>query len=905
MKKFGGYIMLLLILANIFVPLFQAQKAFAAGTGTIEISTSGINSTSATITVKTTWKDIDATKYSNAVTITATDPQNNKKTADFITNLLVVQYPTLTTVSGQINDLKPDTTYTLSAVSKLVNASNQATEASTTTVQNTPTLKTLPAGQSASQLWYYDGRYGISVPYNTKELCTSASGAAGFNAPCFLGDSQIFKDLTAKYEKAKKDGTLIINKSDKEKLMESETTEDIMPACSMSPWDSNGTVMGCVAQGFYYVIFVPTSFLFALGGRLFDFAFKYSIDDSSYRTSFVVEGWKIVRDLCNIFFIFVLLYAAIKLILGVGSHTKDTIVHVIVIGLLINFSLFATQMIVDSSNILARLFYNSDAIKITISKDGGADPKGGTMMYSDSISNTGEIPLSAAIVDKINPQNIIINAKQINVPDPAGIENPNDPNATGYSSKAGIGVGPFILITILASIVNFIGFFIFLSIGLIFVSRVIGLWIAMILAPLAFFSYTVPELAKQKTIGWSNWWSDTFQLAFLAPVFMFFMYLILIFLDNSFLNLTSNASSVNFILATILPFAFIIILLNQAKDLAKSMSGKIGGMITNYATAAGGAVLGGAALGGAMLGRQTLGAVSKYAQNDGARDNALKFKSTQDAVAKIKGWNAINPFAYGKVATTFVKGVGQATAAGVGAGVSTIGRKTDPTTGKTTSWYQRTSAQQKDKDHSIHALDEKAQAIAHSNYADLDEPEKQKVRDAVNRDVISKGMDYNKNYDKLSKPEKLKVDAEIARLGGDLENVAHIKGKPGSHSGKHMEDLTKANTSVSEFVNALRKGSYDVRNMSKMTTQSKGLPGFLVNTTAGIASSMRTNLKDTVGISHGNGNKDFVKDLKEVLTEAFKTAKLEVKIPESHGGGGHDDHGHGGGHDDHGGGGHH
>ena len=61
-----------------------------------------------------------------------------------------------------------------------------------------------------------------------------------------------------------------------------------------------------------------------------------------------------------------MLYIAISTILNLhGFNTKSTIINVIVIGLFINFSLFATQVIIDSSNIMARVFYNSDAIKIT------------------------------------------------------------------------------------------------------------------------------------------------------------------------------------------------------------------------------------------------------------------------------------------------------------------------------------------------------------------------------------------------------------------------------------------------------------------------------------------------------------------------------------------------------------
>jgi len=352
------------------------------------------------------------------------------------------------------------------------------------------------------------------------------------------------------------------------------------------------------------------------------------------------------------------------------------------------------------------------------------------------------------------------------------------------------------------------------------------------------------------------------------------------------------------------PFAFIMILLWKARDIAKDFSGKIGSMVTNAATAAGGAALGLGAAGVAMAGRNTVGAVSKYAQNDGARSNALRFQDTQNAVAKIKGWNAINPFAYAKVATTAIQGVGKAAAAGVGAGVNSIKTTVDDGHGgtKRVSWYKETSSKLKDKNHSIHALDEKAQAIMHdktAKYSDLDETDKQKVKDAINRDVISKGMNFNKNYDRLNYGEKRRVDGEITRLGGNLETVAHAKGLPGSHSGEDMDGLSKANVSVSEFVNALRKGSYDVRNMSKMTTQSKGLPSLLVDTSSFVGARMREGFKGITGTEINTGQKDFMKDLKNSISDALKGIKFDIKIDNK--GSSHEKDKH----DDHGGGGHH
>ncbi len=368
-----------------------------------------------------------------------------------------------------------------------------------------------------------------------------------------------------------------------------------MPACGVF----KGSLMGCVAQGFYYIFFVPTSYLFALAGTFFDYTFSYSVQDTSYRSSFVVEGWGLVRDFCNMFFIFIMLYVAFGTILSLHSmKTKETIINVVIIGLFINFSLFATQLIIDASNVTARVFYNSDSIKIT-----EKSPTGATEVVS-KISTNGAIPLSAALVNKVNPQSIIINAREIN-------KIPNRSNAglnnVSTSSDTGLGVGQFILIVILASAINIVGLVAFLTVGMLFIARVIGLWLAMILSPVAFFTYILPEMSGTKMIGWKNWWPETLKLAFLAPVFIFFMYIILKFLQLDLISDAAGKSGIDFLIATIIPFIFVMILLLKAKKIATDMSGEFGEMAVKAGSAVSGLALGAATGGAALVGRATLG----------------------------------------------------------------------------------------------------------------------------------------------------------------------------------------------------------------------------------------------------------------------------------------------------------
>jgi hypothetical protein len=568
------------------------------------------------------------------------------------------------------------------------------------------------------------------------------------------------------------------------------------------------------------------------------------------------------------------------MILSIHSiKAKEIIINTVIIGLLINFSLFAGQVLIDTSNILARVFYNSDAIKITTSGPGGVIRSAVDTTDSTEI---GELSISAALVEKVDPQKLILQASKVQV-----IDN-NTTGGSGTNREDGISGGTFLLVVIMASAVNIVGLIVFLSVGLIFVARVIGLWFALIFAPLAFFSYTVPQMQSIKMIGWKKWWPDIMGLCFVAPIFMFFMYLILLFLEKGFAGIIADQTGANWVLSVMIPFIFIMMLLLMAKKLAKDYSGEMGQMITGAVTAAGGMALGGAALTTAFVGRQTMGRFSKAVINDSASQKAFREKGTNPAAwDNLNGWQKFK----GRVGSKIVK-------------------------------HEKDVGE---KSHSEHVLNEKAQAVTgrkDAAYKDLNADSKKDVRDAIDRDLVSKEM-FGKTYDRLKEPERTAVEAsktlngnnwkdaaEFARANAAIENRVLHTADHMDHSSKYGKGLvggTKAG--IKQLGSQSRTGSYDVRNLSQMNAlPSSWLSKFGVGLIAGVAMGVRTALKSGVDLEHGKGQKDLLKDLAHTVSESIKhsSSKIASAIKDvsgaGHGDSGHDDHGggHGGG-----GGGHH
>lgn len=147
----------------------------------------------------------------------------------------------------------------------------------------------------------------------------------------------------------------------------------------------------------------------------------------------------------------------------------------------------------------------------------------------------------------------------------------------------------------------------FMSVAILFVSRVAGLWIAMIFAPLAFMSYALPF--DIPGFGHRKWWDLLLKNAFLAPIFVFFLYIVILFggflKDFPYNNPDSDWG--NQIMGAIIPLMLVFILLKKAKDLAVEYAGELGQGMTSSAKVLGGIGLAATGAGLAFAGTRFAG----------------------------------------------------------------------------------------------------------------------------------------------------------------------------------------------------------------------------------------------------------------------------------------------------------
>jgi len=262
---------------------------------------------------------------------------------------------------------------------------------------------------------------------------------------------------------------------------------------------------GCVALFSYQVLWVTSWALFA-SALAFNFTIAYTLNMAVFLhdTPIVDIGWSTFRNISNLVFIFIIIWIAINTILGLdGFGIKKMLGKVIITAILINFSLFFTQALIDFSNIIALQFYS----KILTSAQ--ANTAGTTAMTTDG-------GISAAVSKAMGLDTVWqvgTSAANGNV---SGAANPSQ-NSVGLNS------GNLILIGLGGSIFILITAFVFFAGTIMLMLRAIELLFLMILSPLAFIGGLLPA-----TAGAAKEWQKklTSNLLF-APAYMIMLYLVM------------------------------------------------------------------------------------------------------------------------------------------------------------------------------------------------------------------------------------------------------------------------------------------------------------------------------------------------------------------------------------------
>ena len=305
-------------------------------------------------------------------------------------------------------------------------------------------------------------------------------------------------------------------------------------------------------------------------------------------------AWKIIKDLMNIAFIFILLYESIKIIIGQGSveSVKRFVLGIVLASLLINFSLFFTKVLIDASNIVTIGVYRS------ILSTPVAPPQPGQPPTTNSIATI--------LLSKLKLQTIY---------------------STSNPDLSTNGIGGALIFLIGSSIIFLISTFILFAITANFVIRYITLIILLVLSPIAYMGIALNAVQPYQ----KKWWDSLKGQLLFAPVFMIMLMIVITLISSPgfvsqgtfadlFLNTnvspnanaasgsgaTAGTSASGLVLNFALVIGLLIATLTVSKSVAKSGADQIGTMTSKLTGYAGGVFMGGSA----ALGRRTIGAAA-------------------------------------------------------------------------------------------------------------------------------------------------------------------------------------------------------------------------------------------------------------------------------------------------------
>jgi len=254
--------------------------------------------------------------------------------------------------------------------------------------------------------------------------------------------------------------------------------------------------LGCLLADVFFIPLGLTSLLLGLSGILLNAVLNFSVINLAANINAITGipiAWGFLRDLSNMVFIFVLIYIAIKTILGLGNNKmKQTLVAVVIAALLINFSLFFTKVMVDASNLIALTFYEK------------AVPNAGAgNLLTKGLSNSFMQPL--------------------------GLTSFYDVSQGGDLFRQLQSLGKVLSISLFGSIFFVVLAAVFLVISVMFIIRYVNIIFLLILSPVAFLGSVLPGFGERIR----GWWAKSLSsnLVF-APVYMILTFAVLTIINK-------------------------------------------------------------------------------------------------------------------------------------------------------------------------------------------------------------------------------------------------------------------------------------------------------------------------------------------------------------------------------------
>ncbi|MCC7357606.1 hypothetical protein IT408_03830 [Candidatus Uhrbacteria bacterium] len=265
-------------------------------------------------------------------------------------------------------------------------------------------------------------------------------------------------------------------------------------APSASSGDGGGILTSPLADGASYIFnllgtMIATVLYLVIYGLIFvntlitDLVIRVAQYNNFVNAKPVELGWPLVRDVCNMFFIVVLLLIAFSTIIGYKPfHFKDNLPKLLLYAVLINFSKTLVGILIDFSQVITLTF---------------------VVGFKDAAFGNFAKAFQVPSLLSLNTQ---------------ALTNSGGGLATTSNIIVALVFGIWIMSIALTTLVIML---------IYFLARIVGLWVLLILSPLAFFALGVPTKIGAVLQPVKSFWQQLSAWLTGGPVVAFFLWLAL------------------------------------------------------------------------------------------------------------------------------------------------------------------------------------------------------------------------------------------------------------------------------------------------------------------------------------------------------------------------------------------
>lgn len=203
---------------------------------------------------------------------------------------------------------------------------------------------------------------------------------------------------------------------------------------------------------------------------------------------FVRSTAQLLANLCNMLYLFVLIYIAIKAMFG-SSNTRSLLTKLVIAALLTNFGLVLAGIVIDFSQVAMYTVWNG--IK------GSSNSFAPGTKILDELQKGFGVGRSVSAIDSLFGQAIAFLSMTV-----------------AQALTEIIKISGLIVMSLALTVT-------LISITVILMVRIVALWVLLILTPVAFLFSILPQTEKY----WDDWVETLTKYAFTGPILIFFLWL--------------------------------------------------------------------------------------------------------------------------------------------------------------------------------------------------------------------------------------------------------------------------------------------------------------------------------------------------------------------------------------------